>query len=378
MRLSVALALVSMLVSAPVFGAEDDDGGKDKKGDKKKGGKNDKDAGPSMDSGTDPAYSEKSDEDAPFAERKKVVIDKETGKPEPPPKARPRDKIVAYLEPLIGFGQTFIPASEASQGAAPEGTIFTFEAGGTYDISPAFTAGLRLAWSTASIDDDSGGWSATAFANPMLMGEYRVGISPLTNLPIFFGLGIPVAEGEQDPSTLDEVAARKSAVNMLADASHMLRDPELYQPKRLPVVAGIGIRHERNALDLHAWTKFVLGLNVGGELENEAFYGTVGTIKANALAIRNVTLAGAMYQFLEKPALSAGLDAWFSYRAIDPIEFESALNSTPPTSFQFAIEPKLGARFGKLGVGAGFLVPVGGRLGDSGMHGVRLHAQYAL
>ena len=36
MRFSLALALVSMLVSAPVFAAEDDNGGKDKKGKKEK------------------------------------------------------------------------------------------------------------------------------------------------------------------------------------------------------------------------------------------------------------------------------------------------------------------------------------------------------
>jgi hypothetical protein len=164
----------------------------------------------------------------------------------------------------------------------------------------------------------------------------------------------------------------------MADASHGFRDAELYQPKRLPVILGIGITHGRNALDLHAYTKFVLGLNLGTEIENQLTGPNAGTLKANGLAIRNVTLAGIGYEFLAKPALTAGLDAWFSYRAIDPIEYESALNATPPSSFQFVIEPKLGARFGKLGVGAGFLLPVGGQLGDSGIKGVRLHADYAL
>jgi hypothetical protein len=383
MRLSVALALISMFVSAPVFGAEDDDGGKDKKAEKKKKKKGgDKDAtGASMETGTeDPSLSETSDRDAPFAEKsKKVVINKDTGKPEPPPKARPRDPIVAYLEPMIGFGKTFIPASAADQVGAPEGTIVTIEAGGSYDVSPAFTAGLRLAWSTANVDAVAGGesWSATAFAAPLLMGEYRLALSPITSVPLFFALGIPVAEGNPDPSGLDQVGRRKNAVNQLADASHMLRDPELYQPKRFPVVLGAGIRHERSALDLHAFSKFVLAINAGTEIENENYY-PGGVIKANGLAIRNVTLAGAAFQFLAQPALSAGLDAWFSFRAIDPIEFESNSDVTQPSSFQFVIEPKLGARFGKLGLGAGFLVPVGGRLGDAGMHSVRLHAEYAL
>ncbi len=378
MRFSLALALVSMLVSAPVFAAEDDGGGKEKKA-KKKG---EESTGPSMDSGADPAATEKSD-DGPFKPKsEKPVIDKEPGKAGPPAKPRPRDPIVVYLEPLIGFGKGFSASNSASsQDQMPDSTVVTVEAGGMYDLSPKMSLGLRLAWSTASIDPGSGGesFSSTAFAAPELMFEYRHALSPFTALPIFAGLGIPVAQGTLDPSEVDTVKQRQGMVNGLADASHGFEDGELYQPKRLPLILGVGLRHERGALDLHAGTKFVFGFNTGGAVKNENFFGTgTGTIKANAVAIRNVTLAGIMYQFLEKPALSAGLDAWFSYRAIDPVEFESAVDATPPSSFQFVVEPKLGARFGKLGVGAGFLLPVGGPLSDSGMKGVRLNASYAL
>ena len=378
MRFSLALALVSMLVSAPVLAAEDDDGGKPKKGKQKKG----EETGPSMDSGADPAATEKSD-DGPFRPKsEKPVINEKTGKAEPPPKARPRDPIVVYLEPLIGFGQGFSPSNSASaQEGMPDTTVITVEAGGMYDLSPKMSLGLRLAWSTASIDpkDGSESFSSTAFAAPELMFEYRHGLSPLTTLPIFAGLGVPVAQGTLDPSEIDTVKQRQGMVNALADASHGFRDGELYQPKRLPLILGVGLRHDRGGLDLHAGTKFVFGFNTGGAVKDENLPGaSIGTIKANAVAIRNVTLAGIMYQFLDKPALSAGLDGWFSYRAIDPVEFESAVDATPPSSFQFVVEPKLGARFGKLGVGAGFLLPVGGPLGDSGMKGVRLNASYAL
>jgi hypothetical protein len=381
MRFSLALALVSMLVSAPVFAAEDDNGGKDKKGKEKKK-KGEEKTGPSMDSGEDPVSSEKSD-DGPFKPKSdKPVINKETGKAEPPPKARPRDPIVVYLEPLIGFGQGFSPSNSASaQEGMPDSTVITIEAGGTYDFSPKMSLGLRLAWSTASIDPKDGGesFSSTAFAAPELMFEYRHALSALTSLPILVGLGIPVAQGTLDPSEIYTVKQRQGMVNSLADASHGFRDGELYQPKRLPLILGAGLRHGRGALDLHAATKFVFGFNIGGAVKDENFFTpNIGTIKANAVAIRNVTLAGIMYEFLEKPALAAGLDAWFSYRAIDPVEFESAADATPPSSFQFVVEPKLGARFGKLSAGAGFLLPVGGPLGDSGMKGVRLNASYAL
>lgn len=380
MRFSLALALVSMLVSAPVFAAEDDNGGKDKKGKEKK--KGEEKTGPSMDSGEDPVSSEKSD-DGPFKPKSdKPVINKDTGKAEPPPKARPRDPIVVYLEPLIGFGQGFSPSNSASdQEGMPDSTVITVEAGGMYDLSPKMSLGLRLAWSTASIDpkDGSESFSSTAFAAPELMFEYRHALSALTSLPILVGLGIPVAQGTLDPSEIDTVKQRQGMVNSLADASHGFRDGELYQPKRLPLILGAGLRHGRGALDLHAATKFVFGFNIGGAVKDEnIFPASIGTIKANAVAIRNVTLAGVMYEFLEKPALAAGLDAWFSYRAIDPVEFESAVDATPPSSFQFVVEPKLGARFGKFSAGAGFLLPVGGPLGDSGMKGVRLNASYAL
>jgi len=372
MRFSLALALVSILVSAPVFAAED--GKKKKAGDEK--------TGPSMDSGADPASTEKSD-DGPFRPKsEKPVINAETGKPEPPPKPRPRDPIVVYLEPLIGFGQGFSASnSAAAQESSPDATVITIEAGGMYDLSPKMSLGLRLAWSTASVEpqDGSESWDSTAFAAPELMFEYRHALSPLTTLPILIGLGVPVAQGTLDPSEIDTVKQRQGAVNTLADASHGFRDGELYQPKRLPLILGAGLRHDRGALGLHAATKFVCGFNTGGAVKDENLFGPgIGTIKANAVAIRNVTLAGIMYQFLAKPALSAGLDAWFSYRAIDPVEFESAVNATPPSSFQFVVEPKVGARFGKLGVGAGFLLPVGGPLGDSGMKGLRLNASYAL
>jgi hypothetical protein len=141
-------------------------------------------------------------------------------------------------------------------------------------------------------------------------------------------------------------------VNSLADASHGFRDGELYQPKRLPLILGAGLRHGRGALALHAATKFVFGFNIGGAVKDENLFGP--------------------------GILAAGLDAWFSYRAIDPVKFESAVDATPPSSFQFVVEPKLGARFGKLSAGAGFLLPVGGPLGDAGMKGVRLNASYAL
>ena len=373
MRLSLALALVSMFVSAPVLGAEDDEGG----GKKKKGKEEDKaSGGSSMDTGTDPALSEKSD-DGPFAPKSKpVVIDKKTCKLVPAVKARPRDPILVYLEPLIGFGQTYAGAS--GEESAPDGTVITVEAGGRYDLSPKLSLGLRLAWSTANIDQPGGtSLSAAAFAAPELRLEYRHSFSPLTTLPIFFGLGIPVAQGNPDPSGSDTAGRNQAAVNGLADASHGLRDPELYQPKRLPVILGAGLYHDRNGLDLHVWSKFVFGVDMGTDISDPDFFAPAGTIKSNGLAIRNVTLAGITYEFLAKPALFAGLDAWFSYRAIEPIEFESSIGASQET-FQFVVEPRVGARFGKLGVAAGFLMPVGGPLGDSGINGVRLHASYAL
>ncbi|HLV65400.1 MAG TPA: hypothetical protein VKY73_06295 [Polyangiaceae bacterium] len=352
-------------MSAPVY-AQDDD----RKKDEKTG------TGTSMDTG-DPAYTETSDE-GPY--KPGGVTKKKKGDAAPKVRRgkkekfqpRPRDPFVVFLEPLVGFGSTRLPGpvTESSTGDA---TLLAFQAGGRYDLTPKLSLGLELGWSTASVETTPGASvSATAFANPVILGEYRHSLSLATTLPLFAGLGIPIGQGDPSPGTTDTVGARQAGINALADAAHGLLEPELYQPERLPILLGVGLRHEMKGLELHAWTKFVFGINVGGDLQDPSYFPT-GTLNLNTVAIRNVTLVGLTVDVLEKPELWAGVDAWLATRLIDPIEFESG--ATQPSDLQFVIEPRIGARFGKIRPSLGFILPLGGQAGD--IWAIRLHADYA-
>ena len=51
------------------------------------------------------------------------------------------------------------------------------------------------------------------------MGEYRVSLNRLTTIPIIFGVGIPVAQGNPDQTGTDTTGHQQAYVNSLADAT---------------------------------------------------------------------------------------------------------------------------------------------------------------
>jgi hypothetical protein len=382
MRLFVSTVL-TLVLSTSLVHAQDDDK-RDNKA-KRKGAKDAKEekTGPNMDT-ADPVANEKSDK-GPYSPQGKTGELKEEAETktetEEIVKARARDKFVVFGEVIAGFGRAPLSGvSDTSDTSQETGsaTAFTLIAGGAYDLSPKFTLGLRIPVTTASVKN-TGRQSESSFAlgNPELMGEYRVGLTPLTQLPILFGVGIPVAMGEPDPTnTKDASAQRQAAVNLIADAATGWRDGELFWPKRVPLILGVGITHERRALFVHGETKFVLGVNIGGDPEVPT--NPAGEFEASTLAFRNVTGGGIRYQFLDDPAVFAGLDAWVVYNAIEPIEYTSSSGAETPSRLQLVAEPRVGARFGKISPSLGVIFPIGGRLADSGITGVRLHVDIAL
>jgi hypothetical protein len=244
----------------------------------------------------------------------------------------------------------------------------------------SFTLGLRVPWSTASVDrvTRAGADSSMAFGSPEILAEYRHSISELWTLPILFGVGVPLAQGDPDPSQSTPVNdAAKARVGLLIDAATGWRDGELYAPKRLPLVLGVGVQHQRNAFEFHAYTKLVAGINLGTEIRNPLEFGPAqqGSLKLHSVSLRDVTLAGIRYDFLNKPVLWVGADLWVVYNAIEPIKFESS--ATPPSPFQLVGEPRLGAAFGKVRPSLGFIYPFGGRLADAGIMGFRAHVDFA-
>jgi len=366
MRTSIRVAIILVVFSGHALAK-----GKKAAGDAKSGAS-------TMDS-NDPVEKETAD-DGPFAPKHKseeaVAKEKaEVQATEHPDvvKRGPRDKIGVFGNVVIGFGKPVEPGPGADDALDNKGTSFTFMAGGHYDVSPAFTVGLRIPWTTASERQADGiSASSQALGTPELMGEYRVVLSPRTNLPIDFGIGVPVAQGNYNNGT-GAAQYRQAIVNDFADAASGFRDGELFGPKRLPLILGIGIDYERKALSLHAATKFVAGFKVGGTLDYGSMDMMTGSYELKSLTFRNVTSAGIGYQFLPKPALSVGLDSWIATNAVNTVEFHSNAGATGPSRIQVVAEPRLSARFGKISPSLGYIFPLGGRLADNHTTGLELH-----
>jgi hypothetical protein len=381
MRWCVALALISTLVSPDALAA----GKKGGKAAKKK----DKAPAATMDTGGDPVAKEQSD-GGPYrpkgttgALKEKEESEKPESKEgeEAPVKARPRDKRLIFADFVFGFGQAPKPGpAGGGQNRTAESRALGAVVGAAFDVSKSFTLGIRIPWSTAAVDRATRGGSdsSMAFGSPELMAELRHPISETWSLPILFGIGVPLAQGDPDPSQSTPVNdAAKARVGLLADAASGWRDGELYAPKRLPLVLGAGVQYGSGSLDVHAYTKVVAGFNLGTKLRNPLEFGPaqLGELKLHSVSFRDVTLAGIRYDFLKKPVLWAGADLWLVYSPLEPIKFDS--NATPPSAFQFVVEPRLGAAFGKVRPSVGFIYPLGGRLADAGIAGVRAHVDFA-
>lgn len=375
MRRCVALFLITSLFSAGALGAPA------KKGKK---GKQKEPSGPNMDTGAaDPAGQEKSDPGPykPTGKTGELAEDEEkVEEVEEVLKAKPRDKRLVFLDFLFGTGQAPSPGpANDEQNMTQNALTYAFVLGGSYDLSKTFSLGLRVPWSTATVDvrDSTQKESSMAFGAPQLFFEYRHSLGPVTTLPITFGLGVPLAQGNPDPSA-DRTDTLPARVNTLADAANGYRDGELYWPKRIPIVVGIGVRHEMKALSLAASTKGAFGINIGEELV-DPYLGGGGTAIDNGklvlypVAIRSVTQLSVRYDVSSK--FWAGVETWLAWNPIEPIEYEST--AEPLTNFQWMLEPQIGMRFGKVRPALSFVWPVVGRITDAGMLGARAHVDFA-
>jgi hypothetical protein len=361
MRISFGLAIILVSFSGHALAA--------------KGGKKAAPKGPvqTMDS-NDPAQQELSEKKAaevkPETEEEQKQAEARVDAAEVT-KTRARDNVGVFGNVLFGFGKAPEPGPAANI-TTGQTTSATFMVGGHYDLSPEFTLALRLPWTVGSARQIDGSHAtSTALGTPELLAEYRVTLSPFTRLPLFVGLGVPVAQGNYD--TADSV--RQTQLNDVADAASGYRDPELFGPKRLPIIVGGGIDYERKALSLHAATKFVAGVKVGGKLGNSR--DASGVYELKSVSFRNVTAGGIAYRVLEKPQLFVALDSWFAISAINPVEYESDQGAAKPTRFQMVFEPRVGARFGKITPSVGYIFPIGGRLADSSVSGLELHCDVA-
>lgn len=323
---------------------------------------------------SDPVESEKSDK-GPFGARKEETDAVAAGRAEArrPERGRKREKLAAFGQIVIGFGRA--PQNSPSYEPGDRGTAIGFQVGGRYDFSRELTLGLRIPLTTATVRVQGRNQSATVFGSPELMAEYRLSLSKLTTVPLRFGIGIPLAGGnaDQGPSS-DRTGFFHGYVNRLADATTGWRDSELFQPKHLPIVLGGGIRHEREDWELHADVKLVLLPALGTTVANPTSPAPfAGTYEISKFALREVTTLGGSYNFLSSPLVYAGLDLAFVWTPIDTFVFDEAGDSDArPTRLQAVLEPRVGARFGAVSPSVGYIAPLGGRLGDAEVGGIRL------
>ena len=71
--------------------------------------------------------------------------------------------------------------------------------------------------------------------------------------------------------------------------------------------------------------------------------------------------------------LYGGLDFALVWTPLQSFKFTSTQNVTEPSSVQAILEPKVGARFGMVAPSVSYMAPLGGRLGHTGIGGLRLH-----
>ncbi len=331
-------------------------------------------AGPSMESeGADPVDSEVSDSDAPFVPHgnKDEAADPAAKDVAGRLAVRKEKPLEVHADVLVGFGETPLPGPVDLR--SPDATAISLVLGVSYAVKPELSLGLDVPWTTASYEttSDQGALdeSANALGNPMLRLEYRL-VKPAFDVPLRFGVGIPVAQGEPDPTSADRSKVAQTQVQLTADAARAWREGEYYAVGRMPVTLGAGIEFPGD-FEFSAAETLLLAPKIRGEVSTPEALPN-GDTKLNSMALRSVTDASATYWFIEQ--LAAGVRGSLVYNIIDAVDYEPDTDVTQPSPLQLSIEPQVRGNYkGVIGF-IGYLVPLGGQLGDAKMSGIRIGA----
>jgi hypothetical protein len=305
---------------------------------------------------------EECEEEAAKAEEGKEKAEE----PKKPHKARKTVGVLA--EALIGFGKAPQPGP-AGNNSTGDSTSFGFLIGGHYDVSSPFRIMLRVPITTGTVktSDNLKDAHETAFGDPELAGRLRLGDPGETEWAIKLGVGIPVAQGNPDvTNTRDARAFTQARLQRVANAANGWHDPELYAMKRLPVSPSLLFLYRTDKVRLNAELKGVLLPKLGGGVETPAYAG--GTIEENGFAMWALLGGSFSYEILTRKLFGA-LAMWATYEVSHDYTWEGG---NPPSPFQFVIEPRVLAQFGKVVPSVGFVVPLGGQLGGN-IYGLRLH-----
>lgn len=326
--------------------------------------------GSSMDSeGADPVDTETS-EQGPYSPG--AAKENEAGAEEDAPDLLSTEKPFEVSGDLFfGFGEASLPGPTALR--APSATSISIVANAWYTVQPNLRLGLSLPWATASFEDTPNAIdeSANALGNPMLRLEYRLQASRVL-IPLRFGVGIPVGQGEPDITSTDTPKRAQAQVHAITDAARGLREGEYYAVGRMPVTLSAGAQYQKSAFHAEAFQTFLVMPKIRGDI-NQADANPGGTYSINTLALRSVTEAQAGYWVIPEAGLA--LAGWLAYDAIEAIEFEANTDVTPASRLHGVIEPKLQGRLSGVDLGLGYVLPLGGSLSDGDISGLRLSAK---
>jgi hypothetical protein len=380
-RMWRSIAIAALFLVSTAFAKEN----------KKKDAEPDHKGGMMEEGGKDPAETETLDEDGQFVPGKKKVQPageggqegdegeagagaegKQAGKGKAPEaeKKKPikvRKTIGIFGEALIGFGKAPEPGpNNATTGGA---TSFGFLVGGHYDVTTEFRLMLRVPWTTATIKDSAGNdKSAAALGLPEIAARYRLTDPGSAEWAIRLAVGIPVAQGNPDVTNTDAGGREQARVQRVADAANGWHDPELYSPKRVPISPALLFTSRQDKLRLGAELKAIFLPKVGGSIAVPTAFAP-GTVELNSFGFVALLGGSASYEVLEHKLFLA-LAAWATYQS--PPLANHPSSATPPPPFQFVLEPKILAQFGRIVPSVGFVAPVGGQLGGN-IYGLRIH-----
>jgi hypothetical protein len=300
--------------------------------------------------------------------------EKEAAKKAEPPKKKHygnRKTIGVFAEALIGFGKAPVPGAGNPAGGSTTGdaTSYAFLVGGHFDLTPEFRLMLRVPFTVGTVGTVTGDASTNALGNPEILARYRLTDPGDIEWAVRLGIGIPVAQGNPDFTNVGDASGFAAGrLQTVADGANGWHDPELYAVKRLPISPALQFTDRADKLRLNAELKAVVMPKVGGTFSNPGASGPNTNYSLNSIAFTAILGGSASYELFDH--FYGALAAWLTYVPAAQIDYTS--QATAPSPFQFVIEPRLLAQFGKIVPSVGFVLPVAGQLGGN-IYGVRIH-----
>ena len=306
---------------------------------------------------------------------------------------------LSLFAPSAGFAQPDEPSDSASENdpapsaapsAPPEqntvspGDAFTWKAGldlvlGSGDIGTSSfstrslllggayrntdsTFALRIPFTSATVDSPALGSSTqSVFGNLELSAARLVSSGDHVQVPLQLAVVFPIGSG--DPWGND-AAVRYAEVQQSAAWSRGADDNPLYLPKHFSVVPSLAIEIENTKIELQARQTLEVVLRAGA-LKPPAY------VTSNMVGLGSLTSLSGFANVVQDRAWF-GLRAWLHHDLRPSYEIDRPGES--PSRSQLAFEPQARGKLGHVVAAIGYILPVGGELGDASVHGIRLAA----